>query len=106
MPFGGLNFLLSTAVNADNPQNIINVTLFGLPPAPGQASAVMPAFRGALSDQQLADVLAYMRQRFTDKPAWTGLAEQVRETRSGEHKVTVLPGDGIERGPENVGARK
>lgn len=106
LPFGGMNFLLSTAVNADNPQNIINVTLFGLPPANGEASAVMPAFRGALSDQQLADVLAYMRQRFTDKPAWSGLADQVWRTRSGEHKVTVLPGDGIERGPENVGARK
>ena len=43
-PFGGLNLHLSTAVNAPNPQNIINVTLFGLPAAEGEPSAIMPAF--------------------------------------------------------------
>jgi mono/diheme cytochrome c family protein len=47
LPFGALDFALSTAVNAANPQNIVNVTLYGLPPADGEASAVMPAFAGS-----------------------------------------------------------
>ena len=105
-PFGGMNFHLSTAVNAPNPQNIINVTLFGLPPADGQASAVMPAFGGALNDQQVADLLGYLRQRFADgKPAWADLPQQVSRTRSGDYFVAVRPSEGIERAPSNVGAK-
>jgi mono/diheme cytochrome c family protein len=105
-PFGGLDFRLSTAVNAPNPQNIVNVTLFGLPPADGEASAVMPGFAATLNDQQIADLLAYMRQRFSGKPAWEGVAEMARRTRSGEYKVAIRPADGIERAPQNVGAKE
>lgn len=104
LPFGGLNFALSTAVNAPDPQNIINVTLFGLPPADGEASSVMPAFAHVLDDAGMAALLAYMRGRFSDKPAWTDVAERVRRTRSGEHRVAIRPADGIERAPMNVGA--
>jgi mono/diheme cytochrome c family protein len=104
-PFGGLPFQLSTAVNAPNPQNIVNVTLFGLPPADGEASAVMPAFDSVLSDEDMVALLEYLRDRFTDAPAWSNLAELVRDTRSGKHYVRVLPADGIERSPANVGAK-
>ncbi|MBW6424629.1 c-type cytochrome [Rhizobium sp. XQZ8] len=105
-PFGGLNFNLSTAVNAPNPQNIVNVTMFGLPPADGQPSAVMPAFGNTLNDQQVADLLGYLRARFSDQPVWSGLTDLVAKTRSGEHPVTVLASDGIERAPKNVGAKE
>lgn len=104
-PYGGLDFRLSTAVNAPNPQNIINVTLFGLPPADDEASAVMPGFAGSLSDQQVADLLAYMRARFSAGEPWRDVAEMARKTRTGEYKVIVRPADGIERAPVNVGAR-
>lgn len=104
LPYGGLHFALSTAVNAPSPQNIVNVTLFGLPPKDGEASSVMPGFSGALSDRQLAEVLAFMRERFSGQPPWTGLEELVRATRSGDYPVTVRPADGIERSPGNVGA--
>jgi mono/diheme cytochrome c family protein len=105
-PFGGLNFELSTAVNAPNPQNIVNVTLFGLPPADGEASAVMPGYAAVLTDQQVVDLLGYMRERFSESPAWEGLLDMVRKTRSGEHKVAIRPSDGIERAPHNVGAKE
>lgn len=104
LPYGGLDFRLSTAVNASSPQNIVNVTLFGLPPADGEASSVMPGFAGALDDRQMAELLAYMRARFSGAEAWDGVEEMVRRTRSGEYQVTVHPADGIERAPENVGA--
>jgi mono/diheme cytochrome c family protein len=105
-PYGGLDFRLSTAVHADNPQNIVNVTLFGLPPADGEASAVMPAYRGVLSDADMVALLNYMRARHTDLPAWDGLAEMVGATRSGEHHVAIRPADGIERAPGNLGAEE
>jgi mono/diheme cytochrome c family protein len=106
LPYGGLNFALSTAVQAPNPQNIINVTLFGLPAADGEASSVMPGFTGVLSDRDMADLLGYMRERFSDQPEWTELAELARRTRTGEHKVAIRPSDGIERAPHNVGAEE
>jgi mono/diheme cytochrome c family protein len=104
LPFGALDFALSTAVNAANPQNIVNVTLYGLPPADGEASPVMPDFVGVLDDDQMAALLDFMRDRFTDRPRWTDLAELVRRTRTREHEVSIRPADGIERAPANVGA--
>jgi mono/diheme cytochrome c family protein len=104
LPYGGLNFALSTAVNADTPQNIVNVTLFGLPAADGEASSVMPPFAGVISDEEMAELFAYLRQRFTGKDPWENLVEFVNDTRTGEHHVRVLPSDGIERAPANVGA--
>jgi mono/diheme cytochrome c family protein len=104
-PYGGLSFALSTAVNAASPQNIVNVTLFGLPAADGEASAVMPGFAGVLSDADVAALLGYMRERFGGgRPAWEGVTDMVRATRTGEYEVTIRPADGIERGPANVGA--
>ncbi|TCU20340.1 c-type cytochrome [Rhizobium sullae] len=105
-PFGGLNLNLSTAVNAANPQNIVNVVLFGLPPADGQTSAVMPGFAGALNDRQVADLLDFMRRRFTTRDAWLDLQQLVSRTRSGEYFVAVRPSEGIERAPSNVGAKE
>jgi mono/diheme cytochrome c family protein len=104
LPFGGLPFDLSTAVNAPNPQNIINVVMFGLPPADGELSAVMPAFGDSLSDADIVALLGHLRRSFTKQPDWTGLEGLVADTRSGAHFVRVRSADGIERGPANVGA--
>ena len=105
-PFGGLDFRLSTAVRADSPQNIVNVTLFGLPPADGAASAIMPAYRGVLSDAHMVERLGYMRAAYTDLPPWEGLEEMVAATRSGDHEVSIRPADMIERAPGNLGAEE
>ncbi|MGQ7794469.1 cytochrome c [Faunimonas sp. B44] len=104
LPFGGLNLLLSTAVNAPSPQNIVNMVYFGLPAADGQASSVMPGYRGVISEDEMVALLEYLRERFTDRPPWENLGEIVRATMTGEYHVRVLPSDGIERAPENVGA--
>jgi mono/diheme cytochrome c family protein len=105
-PYGGLDFRLSTAVHADNPQNIVNVTLFGLPPADGAASAIMPAYRGVLNDADVVALLDHMRTKYTNLPPWEGLHNMVSATRSGEHEVTIRPADMIERGPGNLGAEE
>jgi mono/diheme cytochrome c family protein len=104
LPFGGLPFRLSTAVSAPDPQNIINVVLFGIPPSDGESSAVMPAFGSALSDADLAAVLRYLRSQFSSQPQWDGIEEKIADTRSGAHVVRVRPADGIERSPAHVGA--
>lgn len=65
----------------------------------------MPAFAGVLDNEQMADLLAYMRDRYSDAPPWEGLVDLIARTRSGEHYVAIRPADGVERGPENVGAK-
>jgi nicotinate dehydrogenase subunit B len=43
----------------------------------------MPAFGRALDDQQIAELAAYLRQRFApDRPAWTDLAGTVARLRA------------------------
>lgn len=105
-PYGGLDFRLSTAVHADSPQNIVNVTLFGLPPADGAASAIMPAYRGVLSEADMVALLGYMRAAYSDLAPWEGLDELVGATLSGEHEVSIRPADMIERAPGNLGAEE
>ena len=43
----------------------------------------MPGFAATLTDKQVAAVLAYLRARFTDRPAWDGLADNVQHIRQG-----------------------
>ncbi|TKT69580.1 cytochrome c, partial [Aquamicrobium sp. LC103] len=104
-PFGGVSLRLSTAINASNPQNAINTILFGLPAASGRQSAIMPDFGATLSDEQLTDLLAYLREEFAGRPLWPDAADRVAATRSGDYHVSVRPADGIERGPDNIGAQ-
>jgi len=41
----------------------------------------MPAYADMLSDQQVQDLAAYLRTRFTDKPAWSNVPAAVAEAR-------------------------
>jgi mono/diheme cytochrome c family protein len=92
LPYGGLPLNLSTALNGPTAANIINVTLFGLPAAPGEGSAIMPGFHGSLTDPQIADLLRYLRRRFTDKPAWEELERDIATARVGEPALYPTPG--------------
>ena len=64
-------------------RNVINVVLWGLPAVQGERSPIMPGFANMLSDQQLADLLGYVRAHFSsNKPAWTDIKKDIREARS------------------------
>jgi mono/diheme cytochrome c family protein len=76
----------STAVNAPDPRNAIRVVLAGIMPSPGESGPMMPAFAGALTDQQIADLINYIRNHFGHGPAWGNLVDQVHAIRSGREK--------------------
>lgn len=78
---------LATSIHAPDPRNAIHVTLEGLRPQPGEPGAMMPGFASVLTDRQAAALLTYLRARFTDKPAWSGVPEQVREIRQAMKEV-------------------
>ncbi|MBE7183309.1 MAG: c-type cytochrome [Methylobacterium mesophilicum] len=105
LPHGGLNFNLSTAVNAPSPQNIINVTLYGLPAPEGEGGAIMPGFAGALDKGQLTDLIAYLRDEFSDQPAWSDLPQRVEDTMSGKTRVPLYRSDGTAAAPSDSSVR-
>ena len=104
-PFGGLDLRLSTAVNGASPQNIINVTLFGIPAPEGEAGPIMPGFAGALDADQMTALLDHLRRRFSDRPAWEDARRLVEETLSGETEVSVYSADGTPHTPAPFGPR-
>jgi mono/diheme cytochrome c family protein len=64
----------------DDPRNAIQAVLQGVTP-PSRKGPYMPAFANTLTDQQIADLLAYVRVRFTDAPVWPDLAAKVSAIR-------------------------
>jgi mono/diheme cytochrome c family protein len=77
----------STAINAPDPRNAIRVVLDGITPPPGERGPLMPPFAGALTDQQIADVLSYVRARTVRHPAWDDLVSQVKTIRQRQSKT-------------------
>jgi mono/diheme cytochrome c family protein len=91
LPFGGMDLHLSTAITGPVPANIINVTLYGLPQQPGLPSAVMPGFRGALTEHQISALLAYLREHFGSKPQWPNLEEQIAKAMTSPPRIWPAP---------------
>lgn len=72
-----------TTVNMDDPTNAAAALLQGIPAPPGKGP-FMPSFASNLTDKELAELLEYVRSRFTDKPAWTGIEKTIASVRSQE----------------------
>ena len=73
---------INSAVRLDDPANLIHVILDGVPSDEGSQGVVMPAFRDALSDQQIAAIAAYLRASRTDLPSWPDLPARVGDLRA------------------------
>ena len=72
---------LGAAVNAPHPGNLIAIVIEGIQPPSGAPEKSMPRFGQSLNDGQIADLVGYMRARFTQKPAWTDVADRIRQAR-------------------------
>ena len=92
LPFGGIDLALSTAPQGPNPHNLVNVVITGIPAAAGERGPIMPGFAGVLTDEQLAELIRYVRSRFSDKPQWADIASDVRDARTKARPLGVHPG--------------
>jgi mono/diheme cytochrome c family protein len=90
-PYGGIDLALSSGPSGPNARNVIDVILWGLPAQDEQRRPIMPGFAGSLNDRQLADLLAYVRARFSDKPPWTDIAKDIRDARAGGSRIYPAP---------------
>ncbi len=73
----------ATSLHQDAPNNTLNVIVQGLAQPADRAGPAMPAFGDDFTDRQLADIAAYLRLRYTDRPAWQNLDRAVTDVRKG-----------------------
>ncbi|WP_375414481.1 cytochrome c [uncultured Bradyrhizobium sp.] len=83
-PYGGINLRLSTGISSPDPRNVANTVLSGIGPVEGERSPIMPGFATSMDDRQIAALLTYLRARFSDGPAWTGVENTVADARQGQ----------------------
>ncbi len=81
LPFSGINLGLSTAIASPDPRNLANLVLSGIRPVEGERSLIMPGFADSMNDDQIAALLNYLRARFSNQPAWTGVGKTVADAR-------------------------
>ena len=103
LPYGGLKLDRSTALHAPDPTNLVVVTLHGLPAPAGAAGPVMPGFAGALDDDDLAALLAYLRAEVARAPAWPDVAGTIRRVRARD--ATLVASDGVGPAPADPQVR-
>ncbi len=78
---GRPSLALVGALQEDDPRNTLQAILQGIPLPAGARGAYMPAYADSLSDGQAAEIAAYLRARFSVRPAWTGLDSAVAAAR-------------------------
>ena len=78
-----LPLALNSNLYSERPDNLIRVMLDGIREPATRDIGFMPAFGEALSDTQIAEIAAYMRQRHAPgKAAWPNLPEAVARLRA------------------------
>ena len=76
---------LNSNVHAAVPDNLIQVILHGIASPVSSDLGYMPAFKDSMTDDQLAELVSYLRQQFApDKPAWIGVLAAVGRIRQGQ----------------------
>jgi mono/diheme cytochrome c family protein len=82
LPYGGVNLGLSSAISGPDPRNVANIVLSGIRAVEGERSPIMPGFAASMDDRQIAALLDYLRARFSNQAAWTGVEKTVEDARS------------------------
>jgi mono/diheme cytochrome c family protein len=80
----GLPLLLSSSLHEARPRNTINIILRGIARRPGEPGPFMPAFDGMLNDDQIAELAAYVRERFTTQSPWRNIGDEIDKSRKGD----------------------
>ncbi len=73
---------LTSTINAPDPSNVIHIVLDGVNAPEGSPTKSMRGFGATLTDDDLADLVAFLRDQFTEHPEWTGVAERIAEIRA------------------------
>jgi nicotinate dehydrogenase subunit B len=73
---------LNSNLHSGVPDNLIQVILHGIAEPASSDLGYMPAFKDSMSDDQIAELISYLRQQFApNKPAWIDLHAAVGRIR-------------------------
>jgi mono/diheme cytochrome c family protein len=84
VPFTVASLGQHTSVHAPDPRNIVHVILDGIQPPEGTVGSIMPAFADTLNDAQIAEVVRYLRARFSSGPQWSEIGDTIGRIRRQE----------------------
>ncbi|MES2095996.1 MAG: cytochrome c [Pseudomonadota bacterium] len=73
---------LNSAVNLDDPTNLIRVILYGVSAQDGAPGVVMPGFARGFTNADIARIAAYVRATRTAKSPWADLERKVATIRA------------------------
>jgi mono/diheme cytochrome c family protein len=83
---GALHLALGTAMTIPTSANLIRLTLEGVMPPDSEPGRWMPGFADALTDEQVRDLVTYIRAHFGREPPWPDVAEELRKARKAKAK--------------------
>jgi nicotinate dehydrogenase subunit B len=73
---------LNSNLHSTMPDNLIQVILHGIDQPVSSDLGYMPGFKNSLNDEQVAELVSYLRRQFApDKAPWTGVAATVSRIR-------------------------
>ncbi|WP_353742584.1 molybdopterin cofactor-binding domain-containing protein [Pseudomonas fluorescens] len=73
----------NTSLHSTLPDNLLKVILQGISNPATPDLGYMPGFKDSLSNRQIAELTAYLRNRFSSaEPAWQGLEQKVAHLRA------------------------
>jgi nicotinate dehydrogenase subunit B len=74
---------LNSNLHSGAPDNLIQVILHGISQPASSDLGYMPAFKDSLGDEQIAQLVSYLRRQFApDKPAWADVRATVGRLRA------------------------
>jgi nicotinate dehydrogenase subunit B len=74
---------LNSNLHSRAPDNLIQVILHGIAQPASADLGYMPAFKDSMNDNQISELVSYMRQQFApDKPEWEGVRAAVGRIRA------------------------
>lgn len=80
-PSQALPLGLSTAVHGPGSANAVRAVLQGIQAYRPDGGPYMPAFGRMLSDAQVAELVRYVRTRYSDRPLWTDIEAEIAKAR-------------------------
>jgi mono/diheme cytochrome c family protein len=77
----GIGLASSKVITMPDARNLAHVILEGIPAPQASPAAMMPGFADALTDTQVVALMNYLREAFSDRPAWRDLESTIRQAR-------------------------
>jgi mono/diheme cytochrome c family protein len=85
----GLYLALGTAMTIPTSANLVRIVMEGIVPPNGEPGRWMPGFADELTDEQIADLVTYIRAYFGRAPAWVDVNEEITKVRRTKAKLSV-----------------